>query len=633
MDAVRRHLNIPKPIMHVRRIIVSNYRSFEAETQVLLQPGMNLLLGENNSGKSSVLQALSLDSIQYEPHLSLMTKPSARSIVSTKQRIGLEVEIGKSEIWKFFGSNALLPVPGSDYGVPDYEKYLSNVESLVFTIENESGGESASFNFYQKIESTICGGKVGGNEMMLGYRCPAGEDIMGGKISNYGGNSVATLFHQQLNTLQTFLYRFRAERLNIHQSPFGASTTLLPDARNLAECLNSMQSQQPHLFDEYVRYINHIFPSVHRVQAVAVAGQQSFEIRTWLVPTHARRPDLSISLSQAGTGVSQVLAILYVAMSSLEPTVIGIDEPNSFLHPKAVRSLLQILNSLPIKHQYIITTHSPEVIRSAEPEAVSIVVNDDGKSSIQVLDPQNIEHIKEGLASIGARLSDVYGADRILWVEGETEELTFPKIAQHIAKLDLIGVAILKVNATGDFEGSRNVRPRMVFETYRSLSNAGSLIPPAIGFVFDKEERTPREIADLTRDAGGAVAFLDRRCFENYLLNPNAIAEVLAKASGHPINASEIGEWLEVNGNARKYISPEARHEEGEALWHMSDWLVRVNAPKMLRDLFAEVPPHPEQYRKTSDSVALTDWLLQNSPEDLRPIAELLNGCFRAGEH
>lgn len=388
-----------------------------------------------------------------------------------------------------------------------------------------------------------------------------------------------------------------------------------------------MQSQQPHLFEEYVSYINHIFPSVHRVQAVSVGGNV-IEIRTWLAPAKERRFDLSISLSQAGTGVSQVLAILYVAMSSLEPITIGIDEPNSFLHPKAVRSLLQILNSLPVKHQYIITTHSPEVIRSAAPDAIAMVVNQDGKSTIQPLDPRNIEHVKEGLASIGARLSDVYGADRILWVEGETEELTFPKIAQQVAELDVIGVAILKVNATGDFEGRKRVRPRMVFETYKSLSKAGSLIPPAIGFVFDKEERTQQEIDDLTRDARGSVAFLDRRCFENYLLHPRAIAEVLTKTAAHPIEEDAVCQWLDANGNSRQYIDPIAQLGEGEKPWDSIDWLARVNAPKVLRDVFSAAPPNPEEYRKTSHSVAIADWLLQNNPERLRPIAELLKRCF-----
>ena len=78
------------------------------------------------------------------------------------------------------------------------------------------------------------------------------------------------------------------------------------------------------------------------------------------------RDDLPHSLSECGTGVGQVLAILYVVMRSTGD-VICIDEPNSFLHPGAAKALVEILNEQQ-EHQYIIGTHSPEVIVASRPE-------------------------------------------------------------------------------------------------------------------------------------------------------------------------------------------------------------------------------------------------------------------------
>ncbi|WP_082720262.1 ATP-dependent nuclease [Burkholderia sp. MSMB1835] len=617
--------------MYITKIDISNYRSFADATEIPLQPGMNLLLGENNSGKSTVLQALSFDSIAYEPHLSLKTKPSPSSAIRTEQRIGIEISIEKSEVWKYLGEQALLPIPSSDM-IPslDFPNFLRETDSLDIGFELLRKESNVQIDFFLAIQGQKFSAGRAANQMIMAYRCPPGENLQGGAISNYGTSAISTLIDTQWNSFKTKLYKFRAERLNVYRCPFGASTILNPDASNLAECLNSMQSQQPDLFEEYVRYVNKIFPTVHRIQSVAVPNNQMLEIRTWLTPATSRRFDLSIPLSQAGTGVSQVLAILYVAMISLEPIVIGIDEPNSFLHPKAVRSLLQILNTLTIRHQYIITTHSPEVIRSSAPESIAVVLNNGGTSLVQKLDPSNIEHIKEGLASIGARLSDVYGADEILWVEGETEELTFPKIALHVANLEMVGVAVLKVNATGDFDGGRRVRPRMVFDTYKNLSNAGSLIPPAIGFIFDKEERNQRDIDDLIKESGGSVIFLDRRCYENYLLHPDAISSTLSSSIGIPIDTDNVKKWIIENGNTQKYIDPAASIGKQEHPWQSLDWLQRVNAPKLLRDIFASIPEQPEEYRKTTHSVALTDWLLANAPDQLTPIADLLKGCFSA---
>lgn len=373
------------------------------------------------------------------------------------------------------------------------------------------------------------------------------------------------------------------------------------------------------------------FPSVHRVQIVPFSSVE-LEIRMLLTPVENRRPDLSIPLSQAGTGIGQVLSILYVAMSHSSPITIAIDEPNSFLHPKAVRTLLQILNSLPIRHQYVITTHSPEVIRAAAPKSVIVVRNEDGISRIDPLDPNNLEDVKVGLASIGARLSDLYGADRILWVEGETEELTFPDIARKVGGVDIIGVTMLKVNATGDFESPKKIRPKMVFDTYAKLSTAGALLPPAIGFVFDSEGRSKAEIDSFTKESGGRVTFLPRLCFENYILHTGAIARVLSEACGTVIDGDSVASWIQRHGNESAYLTPCIELQDGEDLLMNAEWLTRVHAPKLLKALFVDLSNersgHPEEYRKTTHSVAICDWLVNTEPQFLEPLADVLRKLF-----
>lgn len=48
-------------------------------------------------------------------------------------------------------------------------------------------------------------------------------------------------------------------------------------------------------------------------------------------------------LAESDTGIGQVLAILYVVIMAKYNQVIIIDEPQSFLHPGAVRKLIEIL--------------------------------------------------------------------------------------------------------------------------------------------------------------------------------------------------------------------------------------------------------------------------------------------------
>lgn len=128
------------------------------------------------------------------------------------------------------------------------------------------------------------------------------------------------------------------------------------------------------------------------------------------------------------------------------------------------------------------------------------------------------------LAELGVSLSDIFGADNILWVEGPTEERCFPLILEKVANKTLRGIQILAIKNTGDFQGKH---AHIIFDIYDKLSGGKSLFPPAIGFIFDREGRSEKVIEDLRKRSQSPVEFLPRRMYENYLLHPKAIASVI----------------------------------------------------------------------------------------------------------
>ncbi|MGC2945498.1 ATP-dependent nuclease [Burkholderia ambifaria] len=618
--------------MFISGVTIENFRSFPGKVEVNFSPGMNLILGENNAGKSAILEAFSVNEVPYNPHLSAETKPFEDVAIDSVVRVGFRFTVKKDDLFRFLGKYFLFPIPESFTLVQDFSAYLRSLSELRFAVTYSvaQAGRRPSFSFFVGDEEYSTPIEL--NTSVMTYSCEEAKGLYGGNITRRSVRDIegGDWAPQIRNAIQR-VYKFRAERMNITRAGHGVNTSLAPNSANLAECLNSLQSRNPHLFDEYVQHVRHVFPSVHRIQVVPFSNVE-LEIRMLLTPAENRRPDLSIPLSQAGTGIGQVLSILYVAMFHSAPITIAIDEPNSFLHPKAVRTLLQILNSLPIKHQYIVTTHSPEVIRAAAPKSVMVVRNEDGISKIDALEPDNFEHVKVGLASIGARLSDLYGADRILWVEGETEELTFPDIARKVGGFDVIGVTMLKVNATGDFESPKKIRPKMVFDTYCQLSTAGALLPPAIGFVFDSEGRTKTDMDSLTKESGSRVKFLPRLCFENYILHAGAIAAALSETCGTAIDPASVASWVQKHGNDNAYLTPCVELADGEDLLLNADWLARVHAPKLLKALFSDLTnelfDHPEEYRKTTHSVAISDWLVNTEPQFLQPLADVLRTFF-----
>ena len=426
------------------------------------------------------------------------------------------------------------------------------------------------------------------------------------------------------NIMKGRIYAFDAERLNISQSEMGNDPNLASDASNLPKVLDFLQGDNPPRFDRFNRYISTIFPEIKKVTIRSISSNRK-EIWVWTVDPDLERSDLAFPLSESGTGLGQVMAMLYVALNSNNPRTIIIDEPQSFLHPGAVRKLFEILKRQPQEHQYIVTTHSPTAVTAADPQSLLLVRKKGAESKVEVINVGETQKLRLFLSEVGARLSDVFGADDILWVEGATEERCFPLILSQIAMQPLMGTVILAVIHTGDFEGRHS---DTIFEIYDRLSKGRGLLPPAIGFIFDQEGRSQTEQDDLRRRSGQTITFLPRRMYENYLLNSHAITWLLNTMDTtrkQQVTAEEVEEWLTSNRLDKKYFLPDEIDQNPES------WIENIHGAKVLKDLFNDLTDGRVPYEKVEYGVALTQWVIENSPQDLEELPQFLKGILTRG--
>ena len=221
-------------------------------------------------------------------------------------------------------------------------------------------------------------------------------------------------------SIQGLVYRFAAERFNTGSCKFGSNAVLSQQAANLPEALNVLQGTGV-AFEKFNQTVRSVLPQVGWISVVPL-GNDRLRILVWTDAAHRdSRTDLAIGLNESGTGVGQVLAIVYIVSSSHTPQIMLIDEPQSFLHPGAARKLIEVLKQHP-QHQYLIATHSPTIITAAKPETILLVTHDGNESHITRLDAGDADQLRKYLDEIGASLADVFGADGIIWVEGITEE-------------------------------------------------------------------------------------------------------------------------------------------------------------------------------------------------------------------
>jgi energy-coupling factor transporter ATP-binding protein EcfA2 len=342
-------------------------------------------------------------------------------------------------------------------------------------------------------------------------------------------------------------------------------------------------------------------------------------IDVWSVEKETMRSDLAIPLNQSGTGLGQILAIIYVAFAYTDSRVLLIDEPQSFLHPGAARKLIEVLKRFP-QHQYIVSTHTAAIISAAEPREILILKNEGNETQIKVADANDNNLLAELLRETGTQLSDVFGMERVIWAEGPTEAKIFPKILTDLGKARTSTV-VVPIRNTGDLETKD---ARRIFEIYNSLSSKASLLPQSVYFLLDRELRTEQDLTLLQNVSGGRAYFVPRRNIECFFLHADAIAGVCSNiggfaADGQPTTEQVVQNWLNQALLDPKYWAAGQTPSDDPAR------LDTIDGASVLRDLFNSLSETRVSYRKTVHSVSLFDWTYQLRRDRLADLIAFLN--------
>jgi hypothetical protein len=231
-----------------------------------------------------------------------------------------------------------------------------------------------------------------------------------------------------------------------------------------------------------------------------------------------------------------------------------------------------------------------------------------------VLSAEAVADQRALLLELGASLSDVFGADGVVWVEGPTEAECFELI---LSKNDIQsrGIVFLPLRATGDFDGEV---ADLVCDVYRRLTAVAGLVPTKLAFVLDDEGRSMAKKDEIRHQLDGGAYFLPRRMYENYLLSAGAIASYL-NSVGVQVSAAEIGAYLDevIGRDADKRLYPRGCAGEPRDC---------VHAANVIEETIAHFAQDTVDYKGNKRAIALhlTRWLLEHEPENLAPVAEFL---------
>ena len=241
-----------------------------------------------------------------------------------------------------------------------------------------------------------------------------------------------------------------------------------------------------------------------------------------------RDEDFVGEVGEMGYGLKMWLQIVWFLTRSRNASVLVLDEPDVHVHPDLQRRLMRMIRSLPTQH--IITTHSVELLSMAQPEDILVIDKRRSTSAFAT----SIDAVQTVVDRIGSahnlQLSRLWHARKFLFLEGKDmkflrrfHEVLFPEAEESF---DALPYAPLGGWANWQYAAGSSLTLR---------NAAGDRI--TVYCVLDRDYRSPEEVDALVEEAAQKHVELhiwERKEIENYLLSPRAIVAALRRASLNP---------------------------------------------------------------------------------------------------
>ena len=164
-----------------------------------------------------------------------------------------------------------------------------------------------------------------------------------------------------------------------------------PYGRNLGETLYTLKISSPGTLERIRSATQSILGLPSSIEPRESEGRFYFV---------QNEPGLNYPVHQMGisSGTLRMMALMTALIAEPETNLIGIEEPENYVHPTALRSFVDHLLAARARAQFLVTTHSPLLLNFLDdPAAVSIVQHSDdfGTSVVREKDPVGVRQALE----------------------------------------------------------------------------------------------------------------------------------------------------------------------------------------------------------------------------------------------
>ena len=468
---------------------LKNFRKFSKQT-IPLEP-LTLLVGGNNSGKSTVIEALRLVSLVTNRVAGLKFAPPPDWLA-------------ENESW----------------GVsPSLRGFEFRLTRHIFHRYNDPPATiEARFDSGARVKVSI-----GPDEAIFGtVRDPEGAEVLTRKD----------------------LKGWTLPRIGVQPqvAPLEVDEQILKE-RTVVEGLDS--SLSPRHFRNQLDLLQDHWEEFCRLSEETWHRLQIRELRTEMIDggmryaLDVRVDDFVGEVAMMGHGLQMWLQLMWFLVRAGDDDIVVLDEPDVFMHPDLQRRLIRYLRRR--NQQLLVATHSVEMLADVEPRHVVALRGQKGGGT----KTENLADVQKVVEELGGvhnlPLARLQGWGRFVFIEGKDFGiLDRLEEAANPGSLEPFGqVPHETAQGWGDWQ-------QVIGATTRLRHQFGSSF--LVYAIYDSDYRTPKVLAARRGEAakhGIQLHIWGRKEIENYLLVPSAVARCIAESAEGAPSSDEVSEVME----------------------------------------------------------------------------------------
>lgn len=379
----------------LKEVVLENFFSYQKPESVKLNPGVNLLLGINGSGKTGFINALRLlvEGVVGDGLETLINKTwgGFEKIVNAngKERkdffkltyVFSAAEINKKIPKSPFKSDLKYEIIVHSKGVLDY-----SIEENLISVNNNSEGKTPYFYLANKNGHGFITINVNSYKTQTDGSSKKTHKVIQEKYSgDLKDKELITsqsldrkrylpiyMFRQIVSEMSIYNY-FNMENLKIPPLYYGDSK-LRSDGINLPYLLVQLRRLHPDVYEKIEKNLRKVNPN-YKTLFFEPYGSQLY------LSLQEKNLNHSIGVEFLSAGTLQFLLMLSIFYNPNRGKIVAVDEPERGLHPDMVKSIADMIKEAAKDSQLIIATHSPLLLNQFELNDVLIFEKDEDNCS------------------------------------------------------------------------------------------------------------------------------------------------------------------------------------------------------------------------------------------------------------